>query len=84
MFCMAPPKHCKHAQVIADKGLKKRLGQLERMLRLMPSRLQVNSRGAHTVAPATGQAPDENTAKLMGQANLIISNMGLPQAETTM
>jgi hypothetical protein len=54
------------------------------MLRLMPSRLQVNSRGAHTVAPATGQAPDENTAKLMGQANLIISNMGLPQAETTM
>jgi hypothetical protein len=74
-----------HSQVIADKGLKKRLGQLERMLRLMPSRLQVNSRGAsHTVAPATGQAPDENTAKLMGQANLIISNMGLPQAETTM
>ncbi|KAG5176429.1 PAS domain-containing protein [Tribonema minus] len=64
-------------EVVADEGLKKRLGQLERLLRLMPTRLQVKPSGV----PAEALAPDAETARLMGQANLVIQSLGTLPAQ---
>jgi PAS domain S-box-containing protein len=53
-------------EIIADQGLKKRLVQLDKLLRLLPSRLNLKSK-------ASAQARGALAAKVTGEANQMIS-----------